>query len=307
MTFLRKTQCRGRLEIAVRSLASPCADEAVENEDNYLLINGEGRVETLLNQKRHVGRLVDWPANHMRIAVLDGVGGHGQGRLITERIVDEIIALPAFTSQQALNKALDAVHRRIQIEFFGSALAPPGATLLLLEVPPSGPAFLFHVGDSRLFALHRAGMELLTVDHSPPTAFALQGLLGEDEWRRQVLGENRSAISQAFGMGSMLNGSGGLQPGLIELTSERMPGFLTHLPDRRCLMLEPGKSLLMATDGLWTYQNPLRFLGGLTELMFKYPDNLEEVADSIVLEHCQASRNERRYDNTTFVLLKARA
>ncbi|MHB1184221.1 MAG: PP2C family protein-serine/threonine phosphatase [Desulfobulbia bacterium] len=307
MTFLRNKQCRGRLEIAVRSVASPCADEAVENEDNYLLINGEGRVETLLNQKRYVGRLADWPANHMRLAVLDGVGGHGQGRLIAERIVAELIALPAFTSQEALNKALDAVHRRIQIEFSGSALSPPGATLLLLEVPPSGPAFLFHVGDSRMFALHQEGMELLTVDHSPPTAFALQGLLGEDEWRRQVLGENRSAISQAFGMGSLLNGSGGLQPGLIELISERMPGFLTHLPDRRCLMLEPGKSFLMATDGLWTYQDPLRFLGGLTALMSESQDDLNEFADSIVHEHCQASRNERRDDNTTFILFRAQA
>jgi len=300
-----ESAAKRRIMVAVRSIASPVGNPAAENEDNYLLIDGDGRVESLRNQKRHRGRLADWPKNHRRLAVLDGVGGHGRGRLLTERVVEELIALLAFNSQEALNQALDRLHLQIRAEFAPPAGGrQPGATLLLIEIPPSGPAFLYHVGDSRLFALRPEGVELLTVDHSPPTVSALQGLLDEEEWRRQVLGECRSAISQAFGMGSRLASTETMSADLVELGAEQLPGFLSHLPDRRSLPLAPGSLFLLATDGLWSYRQPLRFLTALSAMLDGDQRDLAALADRMLDGHCLASRDERRHDNTSFILFR---
>lgn len=293
------------IRFAVRSIASPIEGDCAENEDNYLTIDGDGQMECLLQQRRTRALVAGWPAGHRRLAVLDGVGGHGHGREIAERVVAGLSALPACSDQLRLNAALDDLHRSVQAEFSGAAMAP-GTTLLLIEMPPHGPALLYHVGDSRLFALRATGLELLTVDHSPPTAFALKGLISESEWRKQVLAEDRRAISQAFGLGSSLLEPGVLEPELTPLGAEMLPSFLAHLPDRRAIEIEPDAVYLLATDGLWSFQAPSVFLKNMSELIgHSECEDLADLVDQIVLAHYQASRQEPHVDNTTFIVFRA--
>lgn len=293
-----------RFDWALRSQGSPQQGDAAENEDNYLLIDGNGVMQSLFNQRRQVGKVANWPRDHWRLAILDGMGGHGCGREVAEFIVTGLMKMPPKRDLPSLDAALADLHLQVQARF-ADAAPTPGATLLLLEAPTRGPGLLYHVGDSRLFALRPDGLELLTIDHSPPTAYALKGLLSAEEWHRQVLAENRRAISQAFGLGSSLLHPGLLQPELSELTAEHLPKFLAHLPDRRTLMLEPGTTYLMATDGLWSYRAPLAFLGELAQVMRRNSDgDLEVLADTMLLGHGCRSREEPVCDNTTFIVFR---
>ena len=71
--------CRkDRLEVAVRSLRSPTDHGRRENQDNYLVVDGQGRGRFLREQQEAQVQLADWPSGHWRIAVLDGMGGHSR-------------------------------------------------------------------------------------------------------------------------------------------------------------------------------------------------------------------------------------
>lgn len=292
------------IDIAKRSIASPKGDTTSENEDNYLSIDAYGCAETLTEEKKCYIQVPGWPHQHRRIAVLDGVGGHGNGRQITERIISQIMAMPAFFTLDSLNQAMEELHQHIRVDFSESEIIP-GSTLLFLEIPAEGPAFLFHVGDSRLFAVHQNGLELLTVDHVPATVMAMHGLLNETEWQQKTLFEDNTAISQAFGMGSTFSGPSCMMThGLYELTPARLPSFLAHLPDRRAITLTRETVFLLATDGLWKYRQPMRILETLPMTLQTCGTNMEEFADAIVDQHCHASLLEKRCDNTSFIVFK---
>jgi serine/threonine protein phosphatase PrpC len=292
-----------RLQLAVRSIASPCHGDDAENQDNYLVIDPQGRAEYLLDQRCHVVQRSGWPAGHMRLAVLDGMGGHASGRQIAEAIVSRLACLPAFDALRELEAALETLHHTVQAEFAGSSTTP-GATLTLIEVPAHGPALLFHVGDSRLYALREQGLELLTIDHSPPTAFALRGMLDEAQWRHQVLAEDRCAISQAFGMGNSLAQPGSMQPELLALGEAQLPPWLAHLPDRRDLALHAGDTWLLSTDGLWAYDAPLHFMGSIASRLRQPYSSVNALADAVLQQHCEAASYARRADNTTFIVIR---
>lgn len=290
------------IDYAVCSMASPRHNENLrENQDNYLIIDN-GRVEFLYEGRVMQSVLENWPCGHARLAVVDGVGGHGGGREIAERIVQEIAMMPAFTSQHEMEAALEKLHHQVRSEFSGQQAQPPGATLLLIEIPPApSAAMLFHVGDSRLFALRpQAGLELLTADQTPATVKAVEGKLNRGEWLQHVLHENNRMIIQAFGMGHA-DGQG-WRKNLQTYDQQTMPEYLAHLADRRLIVLEPGIRYLLATDGLWAYRRPWDFLTQIAALGKNSDMALPQLARHIELAHCQASQGESHVDNTTFIV-----
>ena len=64
------------LEIAVRSQCSPTGRGRRENQDNYLVIDGQGQAVFLWREQETRLQLLNWPPGHQRVAVLDGMGGH---------------------------------------------------------------------------------------------------------------------------------------------------------------------------------------------------------------------------------------
>jgi serine/threonine protein phosphatase PrpC len=260
----------GALDVAACSRIGAGPRLRTENQDNLLLIDCNGDAAWLRDQAWVRRRLPDWPQGHARLAVLDGMGGHGHGREAAEAVAAGLLAIPPCTDAAALAAHLDALHANLQ-RHFGDARfddAPrPGTTLTMLELPPQGPALLYHVGDSRLYRITRARVAPLTVDHVPATALAMGGQLQEAQWWQQVHGEHRPQVAQAFILGNAFADPMHLSDPLFALTAQNLPPWLRQLPDRRSIALEAGASYLLATDGLWSCSDPYGWVGQWPQLL----------------------------------------
>lgn len=230
-----------------------------ENQDNYLLIDASGLARFLKDQQPQEQRIHGWPPGHARVAVLDGMGGHGRGREAAEAVVAGLLTMPPCASLGELAGYLDALHTQLQ-RHFGAGEPDekrPGTTLTLLELRAGQAALLYHVGDSRLYEVKEGRVTPLTIDHVPATAYAMAGLLDEGEWWHQVHGEHRSQISQAFILGNAFANPAALSDPLYALSPLNLPPYLYHLPDRRVMELHPGTTYVLATDGFWSCQEPV--------------------------------------------------
>lgn len=291
------------LQVAARSIIGARPKEMRENQDNYLLIDMTGRAVHLKNQREYATQAPHWVPGHVRLAVMDGVGGHQQGREAAEAVAEALVDLPPLQDLGTLEAELLALHRRLQARW-PDKVQRPGTTVLLLEIPPQGPALLFHVGDSRLYAVNDEEAECLTVDQVPPTLHAMQGLIGEADWRRQVHAEDRSQISQAFVLGSTLATPGQLDDDLFALSAERLPSFLAHLPDRRTLQFDRECIYLLATDGLWALADPLAFVRRWPDILHQPKLRLDYALDDLFTELILASAEEPSIDNATAIALR---
>jgi serine/threonine protein phosphatase PrpC len=264
----------GALDVAACSRLGAGPRLRAENQDNLLLVDHDGNAAWLHGQAWVRRRLPDWPRGHARLAVLDGMGGHGHGREAAEAVATGLLAVPPCRDAETLARHLDALHAGLQRHFADARFDDgprPGTTLTMLELPPQGegpaPPLLYHVGDSRLYEITRARVAPLTVDHVPATALAMGGQLDEAQWWRQVHGEHRPQVSQAFILGNAFADPLRLADPLYALSAARLPSWLAHLPDRRALVLAPGSSYLLATDGLWSCSDPYGWVGQWQQLL----------------------------------------
>lgn len=245
-----------------------------ENQDNFVVIDFDGRACHLLDQQPNHLALPGWPQGHGRLAVLDGMGGHGHGRQAAEAVAAGLLAMPPCATLEELARQLDALHAGLQRRFAGeTGVARPGTTLTLLELPAEGDPLLYHVGDSRLYELAPGQARPLTVDHVPATAAAMAGRLDEAGWWRQVHGQHAPQITQAFILGNTFADHTRLSDSLYPLTPLNLPSWLGQLPDRRILRLRRDGAYLLATDGFWSCAQPDAFVR-------RWPQLLEGCADA---------------------------
>ena len=248
------------LDIAARSQPSINQLLTLENQDNLLLIDAHGQAIHLHNEELSHCRVANWPAGHVRLAVLDGMGGHGQGRQVADAVAACLLTLPACHMIDQLCTRIDHLHAELQPHFAHpedrDSFRRPGTTLTLVEIPSGQSPMLYHVGDSRLYEITPTIARPLTIDHVPATAFALHGLLDEASWRQQVHREHRSQLTQAFVLGNAFTDPLQLDDALYPLHSDQLPPYLRHLPDRRTLVLRDDALYLLATDGLWACARP---------------------------------------------------
>ena len=297
------------LEIAVRSLLSPTGHGRRENQDNFLTVDSVGQARLLWHEQETQLRLADWPTGHRRLAVLDGMGGHSHGREAAEKVIEGLLGLPAATDLVQLSETLNALHQRLYQEFHTAGLET-GCTLVLLEIPRQGPAMLFHVGDSRLYAIDEHRVQCLTVDHVPATHLAMLGLLNGAQWFQQVHIQTSSQISQAFILGSTLGVphlyAETIDAELYELHEGNLPLFLRGLGDRRMLTLEPGWIYLIASDGLWHLSSPQAFIQRWPALLAQPQRPLEELMDELLEVLAETIRQQRSLpdDNCTVILVR---
>lgn len=295
------------LDVAAATSAGADPGVPLENQDNFLLIDVNGSAAFMEGQAPREVEVAGWTAGHVRLAVLDGMGGHGQGRQAAEAVVAGLLALPPCTALPELAARLDALHDSLQAQFAdagrGHYTKRPGTTLTLLELPPGQPPLLYHVGDSRLYEITADGVVPLTVDHVPATAFAMAGVLGEHEWWQQVHGEHRSQIAQAFILGNAFANPAMLSDPLFELSASRLPPFLSHLPDRRALILRADTTYLLATDGFWACLDPQRWVGRWPALLSR-AHNAGGAIDALFEEIGSKPPPSLHIDNLTAIVLR---
>lgn len=260
LDLLSAFQFAPRYDVAVASRRGSGTNQRAENQDNFVVIDFAGSAWHLLEQAPRRTQLAGWPAGHGRVAVLDGMGGHGHGREAAEAVAAGLLALPPCRTTVELSSQLDLLHARLQRQFAGEPGARPGTTLTLLELPAGGQPLLYHVGDSRLYEISLECALPLTVDHVPATAAAMSGRIDEHAWRQQVHGAHSPQIAQAFILGNTFSHPSRLSAPLVELTPPMLPPWLRQLPDRRVLSLRPDCAYLLATDGFWSCAAPDRFV-----------------------------------------------
>ncbi|MFC0251673.1 PP2C family protein-serine/threonine phosphatase [Massilia consociata] len=264
-----------RYDVAVASRRGTGFVQRPENQDNFVVIDFAGSACHL--QEQAVSRSVvrGWPAGHGRVAVLDGMGGHGHGREAAEAVAAGLLAIPACHAPDELAHHLDVLHATLQRHFAGLAGplgARPGTTLTLLELPAGGQPLLYHVGDSRLYEIGPAHALPLSVDHVPATSAAMRGHLDEHGWWQQVHGGHSPQIAQAFILGNAFSDPARLSDPLYALSPLNLPHWLSRLADRRVLELRPEAAYLLATDGFWSCAAPERFVGRWPGLLAGAPD-----------------------------------
>ena len=250
------------LELAVRSEIGAGPVQRAENQDNFLVIDGAGRASWLSSGLPQSRQIDGWPPGQLRLAVMDGMGGHGHGREAAEGVAAGLLAIPACADLERLTRHLDSLHAQLQKRFddLHEAGPRPGTTLTMLEIAPSGAALLWHAGDSRLYEITGQDARPLTVDHVPATVLAIAGLLDEDTWWRQVHGSHAPQIAQAFILGNTLLNPAHLDDRLVALDASTLPSWLRALPDRRAVQLRQDATYLLATDGFWSCSDPAEFV-----------------------------------------------
>ena len=308
MTSLLATLNFGpHLDVAARSAASASNSHVLENQDNFVLIDGSGRAVIMHAQIERALQLPNWPPGHARLAVLDGMGGHGYGRQAAEAVAAGLLRMPACSTLDALTAHLDALHAHLQREFStpgdeGKALRP-GTTLTLLELPPLQAPLLYHVGDSRLYEITAGQAQALTIDHVPATACAMHGLLGARDWWQQVHGEHRPQIAQAFILGNALTDPRQLDDALCALDEARLPDFLQPLADRRALEVRGDAVYLLATDGFWACRRPQQWIAQWPRLLGS-ADSAATAIDALFDTYSSAPPGGLHLDNLTAIALR---
>ncbi len=261
-----------RYDVAVASRRGAGPLQRPENQDNFLVIDAVGNASWLEGQAVRRTTLAGWPAGHGRVAVLDGMGGHGHGREAAEAVAGGLLAIAPCRTARELAEQLDSLHARLQRQFPFEAGARPGTTLTMLELPAGGAPILYHVGDSRLYEIDAGGARPLTVDHVPATAAAMGGRIDERDWWKQVHGEHTPQIAQAFILGNAFSRPAQLSDPLYELAPWNLPSWLAPLADRRVVTLRQDAVYLLATDGFWSCADPRAFVARWPALLAQAPD-----------------------------------
>jgi serine/threonine protein phosphatase PrpC len=301
---LDRLQFGPHLDIAARTSAGANPAMQMENQDNFLMVDSEGRAVFMRDEQAQQQQVAGWTRGHVRLAVLDGMGGHGHGREAAEAVVAGLLDIPPCTSIPELSAHLDFLHARLQHDFAcGDAAKRPGTTLTLLEIAPGQAPLLYHVGDSRLYEITPQRVSPMTVDHVPATAFAMAGVLDEQEWWQQVHGEHRSQIAQAFILGNAFADPARLSDPLFELSTRTLPPFLRHLPDRRPISLRPDSVYVLATDGFWACAQPQLWVGRWPALLAR-GGNARAMADLLFDEITTRPPPALHIDNLTAIVLR---
>ena len=288
------------VEAAVRTI-SQTRGEATENQDNYCLIDSQGVAKTMLDHQDHFQTLSDWPTGHVRLAVMDGMGGHQQGREVAEETAKRLTQIPACYDIDSLSQALNALHKQLREEFTTSKKTP-GCTLTLVEIPLDKPALLFHVGDSRLYHINETTVDCLTIDHVPATRLFMNQQINAEEWQQRVHKETRFEISQAFVLGNNINNSHELSESLLALSPDNLPEALHPLADRRSLSLSG--LYLLGSDGLWCQNDPQAFIQKWPELLNKPERAIQPLVDDLVVDLILSSDEDQHQDNATALLFR---
>lgn len=248
------------LTVAALSLRGP----RNENQDNYLTI-AAGRDGTAASAERLAnGEPVreprpGWPTALVRLAVLDGMGGHRLGREIAESAALGLRDLPPCRTPKDQRRALLALHRQLRKRFAANPADSPGTTVVWAEIDRrTRRCLLASLGDSRAWLGAEGVWERLTHDHTLAEIGYREGRIDASAYLAECrLPGQRLAQALGYGAwGAQRDGYGGEVFGFspeirLDLADDLPPGLADHA-DLKVLTLPPGATLLLATDGFWS-------------------------------------------------------
>ncbi len=167
--------------------------------------------------------------------VCDGMGGHEAGQIASElsckTFLHEYLNHPSFEPSVALESAVRAANRLVlDIARSIPSRRGMGTTLSALALLQDF-AWIAHVGDTRIYRVRDAALELLTVDHTWVEEALRTGLIGPDEVNTHP---HRHVLQRAIGTEDSLLvdvfQTDLRQGDLFLLCSD---GLMNHVPDER--------------------------------------------------------------------------
>ena len=157
-----------------------------ENQDNYLIINAQGQCEYLHDEEKQTSTVDNWAKGDVRIAVIDGMGGHEHGREFAEDAVAGLMKIPFQTDPIELKAALTQLHDTLFERYYRGGRSP-GSTLVMADVTAERTALIANIGDSRAFLCNGdcAGdnEEQLTFDHTEAGMALRDGFISEQDYQ----------------------------------------------------------------------------------------------------------------------------
>ncbi len=260
-----------------------------ENQDNYLLVTGDGHAQYLLHEQPQQCQVAHWPTGHVRLVIADGMGGHAGGREAAEAVIQAMLALPFQSELHILQTAISEMHQGLHQQFY-QGLDTAGSTLILADISPEGRAVLGHVGDSRAYRWQATQWQQLTQDHTLAEFAWRDGELDAETYQRTCQTPTHG-IAQAMIFGSS---------GIIAEAGVKYP---RHHPELRLdpadvmqLTLHPGDCLCLASDGLWAHTEDNQIHWPAPEAQIAFADFLQV---GVLLALREGSR-----DNLTVVGLR---
>jgi serine/threonine protein phosphatase PrpC len=259
MEFIKKIFSSGRQHLEAFA-SSDIGGFRKENQDNFLILKPEETQNSaylLIDERYQEMESPDWPATHIRVAVADGMGGHTNGREISEAAVKELMQIPPQTSPESMRDAVLNLHKSLQSRF-SSGERSPGTTLVLADVErKTGKGVLLNLGDSRAFLLRKNEWRQITRDHNASEFSWRDGELSREDYEAR-LGLPDHRIVQALGYGSIgiIRAKDGYKPfrfdpGIrLDLKNHLRPDLSQHA-DVFPFRLSAGDLLMLASDGLW--------------------------------------------------------
>lgn len=186
--------------------------------------------------KTHVGLVRDVNEDallalpHLGLWVIsDGMGGYAGGDFASQAVVDAVAALPLHLVPEdvtaAARGALHAAHHNIRQEAERRGNITIGATVVLLALS-EGHFMCLWAGDSRLYRLRGARLEMISFDHSIVGELVEAGHL---TWDAAEKHPQSNQITRAVGVGETLE------------------------IDKRRGDVQPGDRFLLCSDGLTKY------------------------------------------------------
>ena len=131
-------------------------------------------------------------------AVADGMGGHGNGDLAADIVIDTLARVPHGRGGRALlGQAFATADKDVRRRARERGLGEIGATVVALLIEGAG-ATLAWTGDSRAYRLRRGTLERLTRDHSLVQELLDRGEISELEADRHP---QRHVVTRAVGAG----------------------------------------------------------------------------------------------------------
>lgn len=208
--------------------------------------------------------------------VADGMGGHHDGEkasaMTANTVAKEVMAtiytplLSGDTEDQPpISEALTSAIEKANVEVIKHV--PDGGTTVTSVVIIGDLAYIAHVGDSRIYLLHKDGIEQITRDHS-----LVQRLIELDQITPQeaVDHPNKNMLYRAIGQNEVVE---------VDTLTRRLP---------------PKSRLLLCSDGLWNQVEDKEILDAVKQ--FPTP---QEACNKLV-----AMANKRGgVDNVTVILL----
>lgn len=236
-----------------------------ENQDNYLVIYPSGQAEYLLDEQKQY-ETVEWSSDWYRLVVADGMGGHENGRQISEALIKYLQQEKPCDDVEMMRERVYDIHTQLYKQFAHSGGKNAGSTLVWVDVHNSGLVLVATVGDSRLYhAPVEKTWQQKTFDHNA-AEFDWRDRVKAGETALKAPDENTNKLAQAMGFGSygLIADETGFRPRrlseqlYLELAQDLPEAAQTHA-DVFSFYLEKGDCLLLASDGVWSGDNRFDF------------------------------------------------